>query len=243
MTFRSILLAGIAALAPGTLAATAAADGAAVQDSTRAFRPDRASYILTRTQWRSLADGGQIVVSRDYAIEIRPCEGGYKVDGKLVATSVDAPARLEPLARLERLRGEDGLFPLHLDQSGLIVPGPGTADEEGHRQAAQQSRGLVTGAALPAPVRDDALAMVDRIVASASTATAWPADLFNPARRQSTERRTLPLPGGEQGEVSVSIRVEGLQPGTVPAAVERTVVTRIAGSERSTRERWTLGPS
>lgn len=242
MTFRSILLAGIAVLMPGALAATASADGAAAQSNAGLFQPDQASFILTRTQWRSLADGGQIVVSRHYAVEILPCEDGYTVEGKLVGTTVDAPAVLEPLARIERSRADEGPFSLRLDQRGLIVPGSPNTHRSGQDQAVEHGRAMLNRSGLPAAARNDALAMVDRIMSAASTASAWPRDLFNPASHQSSERHSLPLPGGEQGDVVVSTSVEGLRPGSLPAAVERTVVTRFAGSERRTRERWTMVP-
>jgi hypothetical protein len=73
--------------------------------------------------------------------------------------------------------------------------------------------------------------------------TAWPADLFNPASGERSERRRIALPGGQEGEVHVSVKVIGSQPEGLPRSVERTVTTVLAGTARTSREQWTLAPA
>ncbi len=89
------------------------------------------------------------------------------------------------------------------------------------------------------PDKDEAESLIDQITKIGGAAD-WPLDLFNPARQSRQEKRRMALPGGAEGEISISVTVQGQLPSGLPQAVERTVITELAGTRKVTREQWLL---
>lgn len=240
MTGRAVLLAGVAALLP-VLGSTALADAAA-QVQLR-FTPPSAPLVLTRTLYRDLADGKQVVVTRRYAIRFSPDGDGFRVDGTLIDATVDAPPFLARLAEIERTRPDSGVFPAFLDNRGMIRSGTSTKlDGPTRQQALASAREVIAAAPAPVEARRETGALLGQ-VANGGSGAGWPVFLFNPGPAERVERRNLALPDGGQGEVEVRIRAQGLQPGGLPQRLERVVVTRLAGTERISREVWTIAPA
>lgn len=98
-----------AALAPG---------GAAVIAGRKPFAPPAGLMIFKRRLERGLPDGNKLVVARSFAVNFARTTEGWTVSAEQVAVAVDAPARIAPLAALERQRIETGLFPLTLGRRG-----------------------------------------------------------------------------------------------------------------------------
>lgn len=234
------LLAGATALVP-VVAGQSLAQPAAIANPR--FTPSDQPLVLTRTVWRNLADGKQIVVRRRYAVRFMRQGDGFLLDGRLLDTSVDAPALLAGMAELERRRGEDGLFPLRLDGAGRIRSGPGRLGQGSgpHAEAADKARAALAAVPLSPLERGESSLFLGQLAAGKALAD-WPADLFNPASEDQHQQRSIALPGGEQGQVEVRMRVEGHLPGGLPRAIERTVTTVLAGTARISREQWTLDP-
>lgn len=238
MTLRGILLASIATLMPATLDAQPAQPAA---QKGHHFVPPQNSLVLSRTVWRSLPDGKNIMVRRRYEVRIAADGDGYLVDGALLDTEVDAPPPVAMLAELERKRPDAGPFPLRLDRHGMIT-GSNTAplDAAARAEATRSAALILKQANQVAPLRTKAMDALSRVLSSANGGTAWPVDLFNPARTSHHEVRRVPLPGGSEGEVDVSISVDRPDLSQLPQQFERTVVTRLDGSERISREVWTI---
>jgi len=199
--------------------------------------------VLTRTVWRSLADGKQIVVRRSYTVRFTRQDNGFRLDGEPLDASVEAPPLLASLAEIERKRVDTGPFPLQLDSSGVIRFDGGTKPAAADSRSAALERGhaMIASSSLAPAQRQEGSAMLDRIAAQGAV-SAWPADLFNPASAASEERRRIVLPDGSEGEVQVTVKVlDGRNQG-LPQAVERTVTTVLAGTTRTSREQWTLAP-
>lgn len=237
---RFLLLAGAASMIPvaqGYAAATAQSGDAAASR----FAPPATPMVLTRTVWRSLGDGNQIVVTRRYAVSFSARGEGFVLDGYLLDAAVSAPAPLQAMADVERRRTDHGMFPIELDSRGWIKPRPGPAiNDAAARQAAlDNGRSIIATAQIAAERRIEGVALFAQLAAQGIGA-AWPSDLFNPREAQSHENRRVALPDGQEGEVNVSIKVGVLHPCGLPQAVERTVITRLAETERVSREQWTL---
>lgn len=242
MSARALLLAGIAALLPGSLAAQQAH---VAPPSGKQFAPPQSPLVLSRTIWRSLPDGKHIMVRRRYAVRFSADGDGYVVDGNLIDATVEAPPRVEMLAELERRRPDTALFPMRLDRDGLIKGEAGPrAELPGRADAAHGSERILANSELAAAARKQASATLAQVLAAANAGAAWPADLFNPRRVRHHETRRIPLPGGTEGEIDVSINVAGNvadSDGTaLPQQFERTVTTTLDGSQRITRELWTI---
>jgi hypothetical protein len=241
MTVRAIFMAGAAALLP-VLVSSAFAE-ASWEAAPSRFTPPGGPLVLTRTLIRTLADGKQLVVTRRYAIRFTPDGDGFRLDGEQIGAEVKAPAMLAGLAEIERKRINKGLFPARLDANGVIRAGGVSAADPATRNRATAEAGRLIGAAPLPPEAQRERGTVLGQVATTTSVEAWPTFLFNPGPRDRVERRKLALPGGGEGEVEISIRVTGLAEGGLPTSVERTVVTRLSGTSRTSREIWTFTPA
>lgn len=236
MTVRTLLLAGIATLLPVELAAQ---QPQTLAQGTKNFAPPQNPLVLSRTVWRSLPDGKHIMVRRSYEVRIAVEGDGYVVDGALIDTVVEAPPPVAMLADLERKRPEAGPFPLRLDRHGQITgTNAESAEKSARAEAARTSAIIINQVGRNALPRAESLAALNRVLAAANGGAAWPVDLFNPTRNRHHEVRRVALPSGNQGEVDVSINVERTTAGDLPQQFERTVITRLDGSERISREVW-----
>lgn len=239
MTLRTILLAGIATLLTGELGAQLPQS---IIQNDRHFTPPQDPLVLSRTVWRSLPDGKHIMVRRRYEVRIAVEGDGYVVNGALLDTLVEAPPPVAMLAELERKRTDAGPFPLRLDRRGLITASNAAAgDATARANAALAGAMILNQSPQVAALRNKSLEGLNRVLASANGGGVWPVDLFNPARNRHHEVRRVPLPSGSLGEVDVSIHVEWPGLGDLPQQFERTVITRLDGSERVSREVWTFG--
>lgn len=229
----------------GGIALVAAASPVAGTDARVAaevFSPPDTPLILTRTLYRSLGDGSQIVASRRYAIRFSPDGDGFRLDGKLLEARVEAPPVLAGLARIEQDRPDTGLFPVWLDSHGMLRNLVSPAPDPGARaEALAHTKGLIERASL-SPHDKNAIAVNAHAVASASRGSAWPVFLFNPGSAPRTASRAVTLPNGDKGMVEVRISAGELRPGGLPRRVERIIVTRVSGTARTVREVWTLEP-
>lgn len=241
MNVRAALLAGAAALLPATVA-NAIVETPSDLPSAQ-FAPPSSPLMLTRTLYRTLVDGKVIVVTRRYSIRFTVEGEGYRLDGEQIGANVDAPAALAGLAEIERKRIDKGLFPARLDAAGMIRDGGLAAiDPEVRRQVVVQSGPAIAATKLSAPVKRESNGLVSQF-ASMPNGSAWPANLFNPGSRERVDTKRVALPGGAEGEVEVRIRAEGIGPGGLPSMVERKVITRLAGTEKISREVWTIDPA
>ena len=236
-----VLLTGIAALTPA-LALEAPAWGEDTGPST--FQPPASDLILTRTVWRSLNDGQEIVARRRYAIRFVPNKDGYHLYGELIEATVDAPPLLASLAELERRRPDNGMFPIAIDRQGRILsskqkPAPSAANQ----QAGIAAQALVGQTGLDPQEKRQIQEQIPRILAAAGMAGSnVPPELFDPTAGPHREQRVLALPGGGEGRVDVQVNVQRLTRQSLPRSVERTVTTELEGSRRVSREVWTFAP-
>jgi hypothetical protein len=210
------------------------------------FAPPAGAMLFTRSLRREMIDGAAMGATRTFAIRFVALADGFAVEGEQSgAAIVEAPPSLETFAKLERERRETGLFPLKLDRTGLIVEYPAdTAQSPQLDRAVEEALHRIA-----ASNRSDDEQMAMRVFvlglqqAAAALVAAPPADLFRPSSVPLGEHRTVALPDGGTGEVSLTFTAR-LDPVTgLMREAERVVLTRLAGTERRTRERWTLTPA
>lgn len=239
MKRNALLLAGMAALMPLTMAGARQSE---IHGATaRHFAMPEIPLLLTRTVQRTLRDGGEIVIRRSYALRFSRLGKGFRVDGELVESTFSAPPKFGLLAQIERSRKDEGLFPILLDEAGRIVGGRAPQDPKAHEAGQRAALDALARMRLSGEIRREAEGFIRSISRSGGPAP-WPADLFHPDAADRTERRHIALPGGDEGEVTVSFEAEGICAGSVPASVERTVVTEFAGTREVSRESWTMVP-
>ena len=68
----------------------------------------------------------------------------------------------------------------------------------------------------------------------------WPVDLFRPAPGKRRETRTIPLPNGARGQVTVDTEAQVAAQTGLLSSFTRTVITDLGDDVRATYETWTL---
>ncbi len=204
------------------------------------FAPPEAPLVLTRALLLPFPDGRQIAVTRKYQVHFSRTDTGFRVEGRLLETKVEAPPRLSVLAEIERGRPDTGLFPVLLDQQGMVLePSPGSAEAKTARQAAAGARAIVAKATTPPELREEIDGALKSMTGAAKR-SAWPPFLFNPGNTDRSDNRAFTLSDGTTGTVETRIRVDGLLSGGLPRQLERSVTTHLEGTQRTTREVWTF---
>ncbi len=238
----ALVLAGAAALLPvAALSAAQVPASAALPPEAegRFVPPDRAE--LTRTVRRALPGGAEIVVRRTYQVQFTRDGEGFRVDGSQTGCDVDAPEKLRALADLEKQRIDTGTFPLRLDSGGMIADFHPVASHESAATTRRIAGTMIGRSALGGQDRKAALDFVGTVQA-AGNSSIWPRNLFHASAGQTSESRTLALPDGQTGTVTTTIRVREAGPPPGRQVLERTVITGFGGSQRISREEWTLVP-
>ncbi len=208
------------------------------------FNPPAGPMRLTRQLSRQLADGAQIVIERTWEVQFRNQAAGYSLDGRQVAVEVSAPHSLEMLARIERDRTESGLFPIELDRNGLISADAETGSLAPIDQAVSQARKRIEASGLSTKAAADARQFLAYLQKSAADLSSqMPGDLFHPVRPNWQENRTIRLPHGQTGSVSVSFTAITNPEAGLMERAQRIIVTEIGEASRTSRENWKLLPA
>jgi hypothetical protein len=199
--------------------------------------PDR-PMVLTRTLRRPLPDGKEIITLRSYLLHFTPIDDGVRIDGELLAVTVDAPPVLQAMAELERARPDPGMFPMWLDRDGMLRAGNPAPTGPARNAAVDQVVSRIGALPLPAPDAAQAQAFA-RQFRGGGGGTPWPRDLFRPVPGERLEDRTVPLPDGQNGSVSVATQTAVTAKGLL-ASYTRRITTDMAGDRRISIEEWAL---
>ncbi len=207
----------------------------------RLLVPDRPLKLSRRIE-RSLRDGEQIRVDRSWRVTFAAKEQGIAINGEQIGVQVDCPPSLAPLALIEEARSTEDMWPILLDQGGLILAaGGGTnpRDVSVAIEVAQQmlNRDRTGQASLPVAAQF----LADLQEAGTSLLDRLPEDLFYPRIGPVRAVRSVELPDGSMGEFEVSYEAIASPEMGWLARAERRIISRIGGSERTAREVWQMG--
>ena len=200
--------------------------------------------ILCRRIERPLSDGAIIVVVRRWGISFSRSGRSIMVEGRQMDADVTAPEKLAALARIEKDRNTDGMFPILLSSDGMII-GTGAAGDSGDlAKAVDTATALVNQSDNPPEAKDAVLHYLAALrAAGSSVVETLPPDLFFPRGGDQRDLREISLPNGQLGEIEL-IRSVQLAPGkTWLNRLERRVVTRVVQSSQESHEIWTLHPA
>lgn len=196
---------------------------------------------LTRRLTRQLGDGRQIVVERSWRVVFAQKAEGATVSGHQIGVSVDAPEKIAAIAEIERNRPTDGMFPILLGVDGLIVTAGEMERPQDLAAAVARAQEMIAHAAMPAAEKQQAgyyLAQIGH--AGGDMLERMPRDLFFPRGNAVRDTRAVDLPDGSRGEFELVYTSAADQAGGWLIRAERRITTRIAASERSASERWTM---
>lgn len=245
MSRRAVLVAGLMA---GLSAMAQAADPSPPVDAaTDVFVAPQGPLILTRTLRRGLADGKEIVSSRRYEVRIVADgageSGGFRVDGRLLDSTVEAPPSLAALAEIERKRGDAGLFPFRLDARGMIVSRAASNDPATPGQVGEAARKMIAASPLGPSDRQLSETIAGRILSrGAGSGGQWPSDLFRPVPGQHSQTSPTLLPDGAAGSITTTIETRRGTPEAPGDTIERIVTTETGGNRRVSRELYRVEP-
>lgn len=199
---------------------------------------------LTRELVRELGDGAAITVRRGWDIGFARQARGIMVAGVQVNVAVDAPPSLAGLARIEQQRDTQGMFPIMLAETGLILAsGNAAAPAEDIAAALRAAEKLIAERSGSGAERDNLrryLAELHR--AGSGQFDTLPPDLFFPATSPQRRVETVSLPDGTRGEFELARNARAASGTGWLIDCERVIVTRIAGLERRSRELWSMRP-
>jgi hypothetical protein len=205
------------------------------------FAPPATPMRYSRTLRREMADGSAFAVTRDFAVRFVPEGLGYRVAGDQIAVTVDAPPRLAEFAELERQRRELGLFPLALDEQGLIHGARGPVQTAELEAAVRAALKIFDTRAHSRAERAALDRFVNNLHQNAThLVTELPRDLFAPANADRTATQSVALPDGPAGAVSVHLTGRSDPATGLMERARREVLTELAGDRRRTVESWIL---
>lgn len=212
-----------------------------------ALRLPQGPQILTRQLTRSLSDGNQIKVTRSWQVQFaranQNMSGQIAITGVQISSEVEAPPSLNPLAAIERQRPTDGMWPIMLTPSGLILAAGRPMRQQdiedaldtGQKMMAarmgQQNAANMVGT-FAAQLQRTGTSLLDRL----------PDDLFFPTIGPIRSARKIDLPGGEAGEFEVAYEAVAVAGKGWLDRAERRITTRLAGTEQCAKEHWSLRP-
>lgn len=231
---------GWAALLPFAALGLPAGGARAAGSISGSVRVPSGDFLLERVLTRGLSDGAAIVVTRRWRIAFASRARGMEVGGAQVFADVAAPASLAPLADIERARQANELFPLALDDAGLIADSAHHADPAPLERALDTGRALIAALPLAEAERADARAFMAHLAGMGADAVSrLPRDLFFPQVGVRSSTRALALADGATGTITITASASAAATGLLLAS-ERRIMTRLDGSERLTAERWEL---
>lgn len=240
MKLARILLASVAILTPALTPGWSGLSAATSQQ--RKFSPPREDIVLSRTVIRRLVDGKQISVTRRYRVRFIPLSDGYRLDGALIDVRVEVPPVLEKLAEIERRRQDIGLFPVRINSAGVVVDqDTSVIDRDSRRQNVVLANDVIAESGLDPAFRQELVGLVTKMAYSTPNSP-WPVDMFRAQPGEHRQVRQVTLSNGSQGEIDVLFRVGDLLPCGLPGSIERIITTRFSGTERVSREIWTIAP-
>jgi hypothetical protein len=190
---------------------------------------------------RELSGGFSVAAERQFEIHFVGLGAGYRVEGRQLGSTIEAPPNLEALARLEQERLEEGMFPLDLDREGIIRSGPASVAMPNLQQAIDIALSQLTaGLDSAAQLGEVRTFMAGLQQAAGTLSSAMPPDLFVPPSSVQRASREIDLPGGLHGSFSTEYSGSISQDTGLLAHARRVILTETGGTRRETVESWTL---
>lgn len=205
--------------------------------------PD-APLRLERRLERGLGDGVTLIVERSWEVQFTRQGRGIVLSGAQIAAAVNAPPNLADLAQIEQRRDTSAMFPLMLSETGLILSPVGAPSADDALAAAlRTAEAMIDRQSLPVDMRERSRTYLGVIhKAGSGRFENLPGDLFFPVGKPVERSEAVALPDGLTGSFTLIYKAQAQADVPWLDQAERQVVTRIGALERTSTERWSLGP-
>ena len=231
----------LSGLGVGAVLTGAPLSGLAANSSRTTFLPPATPMKFTRLLRRELGNGKFLSVRRAWHVRFDLIGTDFVLSGDQSSVSVEAPAGLEALARLEEQQIETGLFPLRLDKSGFIQGTNTPVGVPGEASGIEQAIALAKSHIEAAGEKPSSASFM-RALQSATSATMsrLPRDVFYPRSLSHDDSRTIDLPDGQTGTIKTEFSASLSADLAYMRSATRSVQTIVGASSRSSLERWDL---
>ena len=201
-------------------------------------------YLLRRTLVRGLSDGKAVEVVREWTCMFERVGAGQRITGEQTSVTVDAPEILEPIARLERERATDTMFPIMLDRNGRIVDRRDRPPSFDMGEAVRETMRIYREAGADEQVIADAKKFIAMLHKKAAEQVGrMPRDLFYPKPGNDRQTREVTLPGEVPGRIEIAVITRTEEKTGLLTHLTREVVTHAQSSIRRSSETWELEPA
>ncbi len=197
--------------------------------------------LLSRIIERELSDGEVLSIRRTWQVGFSSQGRGIAVTGKQLDASVDAPAKLGALARLEQQRDTHTMWPILLSEDGVILAAGEYASEEDVNSAVQVAKAMIAQRARSGQTKARDMNYISELQrASSSLLDQLPPDLFFPQIGDQSFVKPVALPEGIEGEFSLHYSAETAEGAQWMANARRKIVTRIGDTSRASSDTWKM---
>lgn len=199
---------------------------------------------LERRLERGIGDADIIMVRRSWQVLCGRQGRGIMISGNQIEAEVSAPPHLSALAQIEQQRDASAMFPLLLDEDGLIISqGREPAANDAVAGAMRAAEAMIASQPVPPEERERYRLYLTQVhQAGASVLDTLPSDLLFPAGIAEDRSEVVDLPGGLTGQFT--LRYHAMPQPDAPwlKRAERRVMTSVGGFTRNASEVWTLAP-
>lgn len=199
---------------------------------------------LERRLERGIGDDAVIMVRRSWDVRCSRQGRGIMVTGAQTDAEVMAPPHLSALALIEQQRDTSAMFPLMLDEAGMILsPGALPGESDAVADALRAAEAMIARQPVPADERERYRVYLAQVhQAGASLLDTLPPDLLFPTGVPEDRSETVALPDGLTGQFTLRYYAEPQADAPWLKRAERRVMTAVSGFTRSASEVWTLSP-
>ena len=201
------------------------------------------TMALTRRIERGLSDGASIIVERTWNILFSRQGSGASITGQQSRSKVYAPPPLARLAQIEESRSTEAMFPILLNENGILAAAGHYILEQDLSRAVQEAERAVRARKLAPDKMEEQLGYLGILQRSAGKLIEMlPGDLFYPTMLHGQTIEPVTLGEGQKGEFELTFEASRAPGKPWLARCERSIITRLGTSEQRSREVWTMDP-
>lgn len=207
------------------------------------FAPPHVPMLFKSRIWHDLGNDVALITQRTFEVRFTPVSEGYRLEGTQVASEIDAPEELAPLAEIWRRTPLTTLFPFSVDIDGFVIPnsGPNPAPVPDLSESIDVALDMLRKDGTSETAINDAQSFFQWLQKAANEiGSDVPRDLMVPPAELQKASKVVELPGGTSGTIEISFLGTTWPDFGLLRDAERHIVTRVEGTSQRSRDNWAL---